>query len=381
MSEPTPQDDILTEHIPVRKNYITPKFRNGRFVATNFPGPNELPPLRQQMNSDEKERQLLEMTKEPTPTLAQGLHMARNIVNNLRKRYGLPIVPHETMQIALLDKNNYNRACEIASYDQHIDTSGLTLPYIDPVLVEYDETKPEYFTAGIAVHELVHRWLEFDAWVYSATQNIDEKTKENYPYRLHIEPRRSGLRVTKTKLKNDQIIDQGRVGALLNELPNIAVQDAYVTRVLEEKPEPFKEEVERREQLLRQFMRDLGRPEDTERIKVVLSEGQYQVVLEDSHMHFDTEGNPLFLDGQKNFLPYAEQLIVDLSRVCGEKGQPAVSELLLEAKIAPDLQGQIKRRVDDRMGSGFYNKLRHAEYEPDDVAQLLTAVQSKIYPH
>lgn len=229
---------------------------------------------------------------------------------------------------------------------------------------------PKYLTASYAFHELIHKWLELHVRVYAYENNPDDQT-----YKVFSETRRSGLTVSKLKRTHEGIQELGKVGSLLNKLPNYLLQKVYIDDLLgkEEYQDIFPEEARQREKALDSLM-----GENNEYL-IVTSEGNRKAIFHRSNVHFDSKGNLMLYKNAGPFL--AMQLASDINALCGDVDEKPFWELFLQAKLDPAVQNKLREIMDSKIGKGFYHRIKSAEYEPESMLSLLREVQEKRYTY
>lgn len=372
--------DNLTKYIPVESKHITRQtaVRGGLQVTERPTSDNVGDMLRSQLLIFELLMQADRVR--PTTSLEQGFLFAGQVVNHLRHNIGLPEITDKDIQVVLLERDKFQKHKQSFTGEESTDTLAFASGDLSPVAVMLQGDVPEYLTASMACHELVHKWLEQHVRVYSSIENADrtgqDKSSQQYR-RLLTESRRSGLAVKKVGYENGQFTQKERIGEILNEIPNYMVQAAYIREVLRKDSGMFEGEANVRRQMLSKYLKESGIEETDISGKLFVADGK-PVVLDIDNMHFDSNGKPLF---EGNSLPYfVMQLGSDLSRVCGDIDNQPFGNVLLEAKTNPVIQNKIKTVVDAKMGEGFFARLRNADFSGKDVIPLLSEVQAKLYP-
>lgn len=304
----------------------------------------------------------------PSPGLEQGFNLARDYINSLRKRMGLSEIDPNKMEVLLLEEDRFKKHCKRLSSLAEISSVGFSTDVFQPVVIMKQDDVPEYLMASNAFHELIHQHLETRVRVYSSEEKPDSND-----FRVFTEGRRLGLSVSKVKRDGDLIEEQGRLGELLNELPNYLLQKTYIDDVFgkDEFKEVFSEEVKKRDKQLDEYM---GEGNDYLSVNF---EGKKRVEIHRSVVHFDNDGNLML---EKQTTPFVMmQLAVDLNTLCGKIDGKPFWEALLQAKINPKLQSKLRKEIDSKLGKGFYRRLKTAEYEPESVVDILVEVQNKLY--
>lgn len=373
----THKPENISLYLPVDKRNITAKTVSaGILTIEENPTPNMVKDrIRDYSTLEELLLQLESVNL--SENLKKGISAARQVVNNIRERMSLPRKAEEDMKVAYLPQKKFNDFCKRFSLDDKKDIWGFASGNLSTVAILASEDLPEYFTASNACHELTHRFLEQHVRVYaSAERTKTDDTK--YTHRLLTEPRRSGLSVDKIGYdKSGNLIKRGASGVLLNEISNYILQKAYLEMILGNASGLFEDEVTSRRYLLAEYIRKLGGHGDFDNMILSFTANDKRVILHSSNIHFDAQGQPLFLKYAGPFL--AMQLGSDLAQLCGGIDGRHFGEALIEAKLKPGLQGKIRKRVDEKIGNGFYARLKKAEINGDNIATLLSEVQQKLY--
>ncbi|MBI4129892.1 hypothetical protein HY468_01100 [Candidatus Roizmanbacteria bacterium] len=303
----------------------------------------------------------------PDPVLTRGIALARNLTNNLRRNVGLKTVPSNEMEVILLEKDkfdSYYRVLGGLGEDEKIQAIGFSAQLLAPVVVQHHPDLPAYFLASLALHEFIHRWLELSSTVFTVKQ-------ENNVRHLSYLSSRDGLTIYKTFRKYPDISPQ-RQGMLLNEIPNLIFQRAFIELVLDDPNYSmlFEEEIEKRDKALAiNGLSHVGYH--------YLNAQGYTCLLDRSLTYHNTRGVAVTED---TITPITLlQLAGDLLKIYSEQDKTtSFPELLLHAKINPRFQSRIKNIMDARMGDGFFNRLKHAKYEPADIMSILSELQVKL---
>ncbi len=363
-----PQTLGLTREVEVNKRNISQKaIDKGGVVFRDKPTPDNFKgQLKEKLFITETLLRFDSVT--PSSSLEQGFNLARRYVNSLRSRLELSKLGPKDMEVLLLEEDNFNKHYKKLSSLSEVSSVGFSADILKPVVVMKLDDVPEYIMASMAFHELIHQHLETRVRVYSS-----EEDSNNAGYRVFTESRRTGLSVKKVNRNREKKDEQGKLGNLLNEIPNYLLQKQLLADVFkkEEFKELFSEEINRRNIRLDEY---LGKGND---FLIVKLEGGRKAVLQKSVVHFDNNGRVLFEILPSTFI--LMQLASDLNVLCGDIDGKPFWEVLLQAKIDPRLQGKLRDEIDSKLGRGFYRKLKTAELKQEDIIDILVEVQSKLY--
>lgn len=308
---------------------------------------------------------------EPNPQLANGIDLARNSINDLRKKLGLPPVPPEDMKILILNPEDYNQLDIALTGGQQTGSLGFSIPGLDSVIIKDTDTLPDYIQASNIYHELTHRWLEREAFVFSS----DNKGSGQYRNRILITPRRAGV-TTRVKERGQDV----HVGAMLNELGSFYIQKLFIDNL--EGQGMFTEELRTREQQLTRYINKPGFTENGDTISFAVSiEGQrYDIRLDKANLHFNKQNDARL---QKSSYAVDAQIASDLIKLCGTVDfngrELSVGDLLIEAKVNPMVVNTLQAAIDRHMGKGFYRRLSDTDNNSLNPYKLLSEIQSKLY--
>ncbi len=366
--------DNLNKYIPVEAKHTNPTIRITGIRVPENPSQDYIARIERDIVL-KTEREMRQHQIEPSKALKEGYAHARKMVHELRTKTGLPQVDLVDMEVITLEKSVFDEHYKIFSGKEDPDLGGFSSGDLEFVLVKDIKDMPEYVKASAACHELVHKWLEQHAKVYhvEGKQNF---ARGQSAQSLLSEPRRSGLMVKKIGYKEGQFSERGLAGTLLNELPNYMAEKAFVDKVLNGEIDTFKKEVISRRQMLIDYLKENGidgDPDQTE-LSGVTNEGN-NYIIDSSNLHFDINGNPLL----SNAMSFMAQLGSDLSKLCGDINGRPFGDVLLEAKLNPVLQNDLRKAIDSKMGPGYFTRLKNADL--NSAITILSEVQAKLYPN
>ncbi|MBM3209324.1 hypothetical protein FJZ40_03475 [Candidatus Shapirobacteria bacterium] len=352
-----------TRYIEVpRKNITAQTLEKGGIVSTEKPTPGTFEDFMQRtLLVDEA---LIEVNGiKPDRLLERSFSVARSHINVLRANLGMTPLGESQMRLILLNKDDFLRASRRLSSSGDSDSISFTSDDIKSVVVMNQPDIPAYIVGSDAFHELIHKWFETHTRVFYY---------DNTEQRVHTESRRSGLEVSRIGRDKSEIRTAGTAGSLVNELPNFMLQKVYINEVLGNLGlnTDFKTEIDERNRKLDEYM-------GNSQYLIITTEEGAKIVLDRSNVHFGKDGVPLFERQGQVFLTM--QLAEDLARACDSIKPELFWGNFLKAKSDLRLQNQIRIVVDKHMGTGFYSRLKRAEYNIGDTIKLLVETQAKLY--
>lgn len=350
---------------------LSPNIREGSgsiIPRTDYNHPSKV--VRQEIDPlVDKARQL---SIEPGPRLKRGFELAKNAIINLRSRLGAQPLHSPDMEILLLRKDDYAEFIYKLTGEDVGDNIAGASDVVNPIFVTYDN-HPDYIISSLVFHEFVHKHLELTIRIYST---IDLPNEPEYGV-LITEPRRSGLSVVRLTRKNGEIVSE-QYGELLNELSNYELQRLFIKMIFEDQEERqvFSQEIEERNNRVRALGLDPNDPNQYYRVKLIdRRENPRYVLFRQPNIHFEKSGEHMM--GRQTFL--SMQLMEDLRKLVGTVGGESLSMALLRAKVDPRLQNRIRQVMNKKVGPKFYERLKSAEYNIQDVIDFLVEVQNKLY--
>lgn len=304
---------------------------------------------------------------EPKGSYALGIKMARQEILKVEEEFGLEIKDPRGMQVSILPEAAFRTIYkDMTKQDAGGSIGGYAQDLGGVILMKQDG--PSYVQAGVIYHEFVHKFLERHVQAFANVKDLKTKRFGHaYDYR------RSGLSVTNIK-RSEKPPVVGDRGELLNELGNFLEEQRFMTLLLE-RPE-FSDEKNIRDSLLKKMRL---RPQDAWDVKARIKDGKSVLLrFSQENIHPDNNGN-----FSPTSMHYYMQLATDLGKICDpENSGKLFRKLLLQAKIDPGKQNELRDLLDNKLGAGFYTKLKDAEYEQDyNFLDLLSKVQSALYPN
>jgi hypothetical protein len=248
------------------------------------------------------------------------------------------------------------------------DSSGSMSPGVKPVFVEYEERFFDFITASVAFHELVHRWVDTQQFVFHSEVNADTDIKK-----ISYELRRVGAQIQRLvrDMFTGEITSIGFLGEVINELGNFAWQNIFIHKLLTDPKlsKQFKDEIEFRNRKLEKVF---GPSLKGANQFVVIIEGnkEYTVWLESKNMFWDKEGE-LLVEPSVFFM----QLVYELHALIPEVEEKNFATMLIDIKLNPAKQNALRKAIDSKLGKGFYQKLRRLSYNVDSALSILEEIQ------
>lgn len=351
------QDGTIGKNIEVESNINV----NGSYVAFVEEGeevrPSDLDRLladNQPLNgliNHELLKKLSEQNLDPAMVYVEA--KAKEKVNDVRRKCGLPEVSNENMRCVYYSNEEYdqNVASVLGLYGMS-DATAVSNHELDTEIIRTYDGQPSYIVGSYDVHELVHRNFDYRTRIYR------KAPREGYPdqgvvlYGLA----RAGLAVR--DVQHDRF-----VGVVLNELGNYYVQSEYIRSMLVDNNPLIKDDLEIREKMINERFGD----SDPVSMKITLPDGRVeQVAFRRDKIHFDSNGQIINV----NMMMYM-QLADDIGLLCDGEGDVPVMQLLLQAKANPRTVKQVKDIMDDNIEDGFFNRVKQAKNEdPNDLLDL-----------
>ena len=305
-------------------------------------------------------------SEKPSDTLEAGFEIVKGHINSLRSTLGLPEVELDDMKISLVRAEEYDRYYKLLSGASEVTSVGVCVKSFDTVIVKKRENIPDYITASVAFHELIHKFLEKDVQIYSSIEKTERDNHEGF-----LESRRGGLFVAKVKSEKGSLVGRKWQGELLNELPNFLLQRQFLDDVVnrEKHRKVFSKEAEKKDERFNDMYGEMNNYIESH------TEHGHRIFLHSTVVNFDNEGN--ILEG--GYGKAMMQLANDLRLLCGDINGEPFWKVFLQAKIDPRKQNELRKGIDSKLGKGFYRKLKEAKYEAKDILDLLVDVQNKLY--
>lgn len=295
---------------------------------------------------------------------AAGIKYARQEIIALENDLGLVQKDERSMQVAVLPDAVFEKAYFDLTRQEAGDSGGGYANALGSVVLRAS-TDPAYIKSSMVYHEFVHKFIDKHIQVFSKVRRPSGRIAHDYV------DRRSGLSVENVT-KESSAKGTKPHGELLNELGNYMEQHRFILNILD-KPE-FAEEKQRREKLLRSM--GFGESGGFWIANVKKQDGStLQINLDRDSIHIDENG-----DFNPATLFFYMQLATDLGKACDPQNDGAAfRKLLLDCKVDPSKQNELRKMVDMGMGEGFYTRLKSAGYQSDDeLLDLIVEVQSKL---
>lgn len=295
--------------------------------------------------------------------IRQGVGYAQNQLNSILQEVGCnPIKKPEEILFLKPDhlKKFYQEYFGIKDFED-AEYSGGQIDVFEPVIIVDDDILPDFFKTAMYLHEDIHKHLEYKTRTFSRP----------FADCITTQGARLGLRVPKVQKSSEGTLEKlGNVGVLVNELPNYFYQMEFVRWILNSKEgrELYTDEVE-----LQESAKRLLRLEPNGRLVITLGDVDAKIIIDERNAIFFNDGK-----FRLNTPELAAQLMDDLEKLVGEIDRKPMHRILLEAKVNPKLQSKIKKVVDEKLGNGFFRKLKNSDADPESIANLLIEVQSKL---
>ena len=279
---------------------------------------------------------------EPSGKELHGFELARQQVLSLQRKLGLFPTDKAKMEVLVLPPNVYDVI-------DPGDTAALTLYPMGAVLIKQGSYSFYHEAAGLAFHELIHRWLEPNSLAYSKNKT-QSKT-------VTISLRRTGLIAF---LPQQEDKDYATRGYLLNEMGTHYLEKHFLQEL---RALPLFSDEDKR---LRKLFRLHGLARD----------GFYDMNTGSSELTIH-KSNLIFTEGQLDIW-YINQLIDNLQFLTGDITGESLGMALVRCKIDPRYQNIVRKRVDAEMGAGFYSRLRASFGDEDELIEFLFETQTVI---
>lgn len=297
-----------------------------------------------------------------------GISAAKQSINNWRQKLGLEALDDDEMPVIFLAKDDfalaYGDAGGISSEATRFD--GFYAPSISQVFVSDKENS--LYASSVAYHELIHKYLEIRSFAFFEADVM-----------VVGRQRRAGLMVDKVaRAENGEIETVSASGDLLNELGNYLEQWKFikdqVTGGLQ-----FESQLRSARE---RFVKDTGF-RDVDKMSLSISPKENK--SETSDVVFDTEMLAFYYlnsgndenKGLSNTILFT-QLALDMNELCDAVDGKSFGEVLMMAKTKPELQVTLRNMLDEKMGRGFYKRLKESKYDGLDALRLLLDVQRKL---
>lgn len=251
---------------------------------------------------------------------------------------------------------------------------GAYIPGVDAVYTVISDNYTDMFIASNAFHELVHRWLEPKEVIYRDSQDEDSNIRSSY-----FELGRTGLKVRKVK-KDPETGDVSEIeytGHFLNELGNYAMQSVFLHNLINDSKINglFSDEIEAREKMLEkrypQYKRGFTIFDVTDEHGI-----DHKVAIGSQNIHF-YDGSLTSVNANLS-TSIMLQIVDELEEIVGNVNGGNFKNILAYFKVHPEEQKYLRRLLDDKLGDGFYKKLKNLDMESySAVIDLLSELQHK----
>lgn len=306
---------------------------------------------------------------EMSPLLTSGVQYARIAVNSIRESLGMGNVDDAHMQVVLLPQSDFQEIYRIAT--GKVSTVLAFQSDQFPEVVITRDLYPDYYTAGMVLHELLHHHTEGRVIVsYVPEDGSSDRT-------VYVQERRVGLSVSGVRQERLQpgkrkwVVVPKDSGELINELPIYLYEAEFIKMLLKQKEYSNERAQLQIRRILMEIPGGFGSYCGTE----ISMEGKKWLIWYNwNNIHFTNEGS----DTLGEYHTLCTQLVQDICKRCSDDGEVPLGQIWMEAKTHPRLQNVLRRRMNHSVSDGFYERLRR-ERSTEQVLNLLEEVQSGMY--
>lgn len=288
--------------------------------------------------------------------LSEYVDLGKEFVNDLRLKFGLQKLDKSEMRVLFLKESEYDGASRAIGGTPGEHSHGFVSRRLDYAFVKLKSQNSDLFTAAVAVHELIHQNLDLKVNVYSIWGGEPGRN-----------PSRTGLRtVMETRSGQEQ-----ESGQLLNELGNHLAEFKFVQSLVHDGGRAQNDWMLLEAAAKRKFGDQVRFDED--RLTVSTRDG--------AKVKLDLNSYLFYLSDEARRAParaFVTQLGLDLERLCGDVDGRPFYEVLLEAKTRPRVQNLLRKAINEKMGSGFYEELKASSYESSSILSLLEKLQTRM---
>lgn len=279
---------------------------------------------------EEKNRRFQEAlqygSERPSPLFIELMEEVNNYLDDFGGKFQFSWIALQSSKVVLLGDEDYE---EIESKFSVSDggTSGMNIPWIDPVLVKNSPHFFEYEKASTALHELLHRWFEMNA--YGVTRDQHGK--------MDVTLTRSGLLTYEPRFS----------GYFLNEVPNYYWQQHFLDHLATNYPsENLREEFDQLEEF---------RDQKAMNIQEYFFQ-EYGLELRRENIWLSRDGS---FDNGFSLMCECVDTLFDIFE---PEEREALALLWLQAKIDPRHQRELKQKLEYCLGKGRYRDLKNLDY-------------------
>lgn len=285
--------------------------------------------------------------------LKDQTHLATEYLSQLRSKFGFLELKTEP-QVIYLTRDNFNELITTLGKSDPNEMAAAAIYPLKPVLVVYDSSFPLHILSAIAFHELVHRWFDLHVTVFT----LGESTLMG---RLKFKYVRSGLQIN---------INNGGT-ELLNELGNSILEVDFLHYLL---AQPLNNTLlNERNSVLERI---IGENDQTSQV-VRIATKSGMLFFDPKNVFFDSYGDNLIYS--EIALTFFQAQIVDnidyILRTVGE--MQSLKDLLVQAKINPEVQNKIRKILDAIFKKGFFYNLKRTKNSLEGLIPLLLMTQKK----